>query len=208
MFSQLSIVNNALTEIGEATITSMSQNTRAARAASRIWEIEYAAALTRYRWNFARRRAVLAPDATAPAFGYTYRFLLPADCIAVIGTQNDLELNASYTSSRESHVVEGRYLLSDENPVNLYYIAKVDDLSTLNPDFVKVLSLQLAAALAYDLSTGVERVASIEGKLKEAVRQAKFSHAIQHTPERIEASSWVDSRHSLGGYGWRNDNAV
>ena len=194
MASQVEIVNNALVEIGEATITSIDQNTRAARTAKRVWDNVRREMLTRYRWNFAKKRATLAADVTAPAFGYTHAFTVPTDFLQLIGVYDSAEDQRQLTATRQAYASEGRKILYDGTALSIFYVADITDTAQFDPLFESALVYKLALRLAYDLSTGTGRSEAIQGFFTEAIKTAKFSNAIQNTPEVIQASEWVDSR--------------
>lgn len=194
MASQVEIVNNALVEIGEATITSIDQSTRAARAAKRVWENIRREMLTRYRWNFAKKRAVLAPDVATPVMGYTNQFTVPDDFLALIGVYDSSEDQRQLTTTRQAYASEGNKILWDGTALYIFYIANITDTGSFDPLFESALIYKLALRLAYDLSTGTGRLKDLEGFFTEAIKAAKFSNAIQNTPEVIQASDWVDSR--------------
>lgn len=194
MASQVEIVNNALVEIGEATITSIEQATRAARAAKRVWDNVRREMLTHYRWNFARKRAVLAPDATAPAFGYEAQFTVPSDFLALIGIYDSTEDQRQLTSTRQAYDREGDKILWDGTALYIFYVADITDTAKFDPLFESALVYKLAMRLAYDLSTGDGKAEGLKTMFSEAISSAKFSNAIQRTPEIIVASSWLDSR--------------
>lgn len=194
MSSQVEIVNNALVEIGEATITSIDQNTRAARAAKRVWNNVRREMLARYRWNFARKRAVLAPDATAPAFGWTAQFTVPNDFLVLIGVYDSLEDQRSLTATRQAYDREGDKILWDGTALYILYVADITDTGQFDPLFESALVYKLAMRLAYDLSTGDGKATSLQNLFSEAIKTAKMSNAIQRSPELIISSEWVDSR--------------
>ena len=84
--SDTEVVNSALIKIGAKTLTDLdTDSSREAVVARRSYPVQLDALLRRARWNFAKERVSLAPDGTAPTFGYENRFRLPADLISVIG---------------------------------------------------------------------------------------------------------------------------
>ncbi len=202
--SEVAIVNSALIKIGESPIVSLTQDTEAARVANRQYPIKRDELLRSYRWNFAIKRATLALDSVAPAFGFTHQFVLPDDNIRVIGIYDDTQPLQNYTSSRiqwkmESVEISGANqlrLLTTDSVSQVFYLAQITDVGLFDAQFAEALSLSLAVDLAYFLSTGDSRLAGIEARFTEVIRQAKLSDAIEGKPEVIEASDWVDSRYT------------
>lgn len=204
-FSQIELANAALRACGQNSITSISQDDKGAREISRAWNLVRTSTLTMYRWNFAKARAALAADPDAPTFGFARRFAKPSDMLTLIGIGDSRETQRNYTSSDIIYKTEGNYILTDEAaPLNVFYVRDVTDPAEFDPDFALVFSLSLAKDIYYSLAKGVDRYKQILNDLAMAVRAAKFSHAIENTPEVIQMSDWVDSRFSDGGpYGLR-----
>lgn len=192
--SDVSIINSALIKIGEATITSTGQSNKAARIAKVQYPIKRDELLRMYRWNFAMARAILAPESTAPEFGFSYKFLVPTDCVEVVGLFDDNEPQQNYTSSRTPFKVEGKYILADDDTLYVFYRKSVTDPTQFDAQFVEVLAWSLALDLAYDLTLDETTVARCDKGLEKAIKAAKVSNAIEGTPEMIQASEWLDSR--------------
>ena len=195
MASQVEIVNNALVEIGEQTITSMTQGTKAARVANRVWDSVRRDMLVRYRWNFAKGRASLAADASAPEFGYQRKFPVPEDFLSLIGVYDSAEDLRNYTATTHPYNLEAGHVLSDETVLYITYIKNITDTAQFDPAFENALVYKLALRLAPDLTGGSERIKQLSELFGDAIRTAKFSNAIQNSPEVIQASTWVDARH-------------
>lgn len=191
--TNVSIVNSALAAIGEDPISSLTQNSKAARMANRIFEPQRDRTLMRYRWVFAITRTILAADPTAPEFGYSAKFRVPSDLLMLIGVRDELDGTPQYTARRASHKREGAFILSNDTTLPIVYIRRVTDPTEFDPAFSEVLSLQLAIKLAPNL-TNSAATSDLKEQLSEAIRQARLNHAFQSTPEMIESSEWIDSR--------------
>ena len=193
--SETALVNSALVKIGEDRITSLSADTsRRAVIANQQYPIVRDALLCRHRWNFALARATLAQDATAPEFGFTYRYALPDDFLHFVGLYDENESAANYTATETIHKVEGQYVLLDEVEAQCVYIQRVTNTTLFHPLFGEALAWALAADLAYHLSQGPGNANRCNAVFEKKLKEAKIAGAFQGTPEIIEASSWVDSR--------------
>lgn len=193
--SEVEIVNSALIKIGERTITSFDDvNRKAARVSARQYPIRRDAMIRRYRWNFAMTRASLAPESPGPAFGFQNRFMLPADCIRLIGLFDDSEPLQNYTSSTKPHKVEGGFVHADGTELLVFYLKKETDVGQFDPLFAEVLAVDLAMDLAYNLSTGLDKLKDLRIDFNDLIAQAKRTDAIEGSPEIIVASDWIDSR--------------
>lgn len=197
MASQIQICNVALVHCGEASITSLNEDGKAARVLKRVYDVVLDQALTDYRWYFAVERAELAADPTAPAFGFSNRFQVPSDLLQLIGIGGDTnESKRNYTASETIFKREGQYIMADDAPLKIVYVKRVTDPSLYSPEFVKYLSYLLATTIFYDLTKGADRYTALVQGREQAAKQAKFKGAIQNTPEVIVASEWIDSRFS------------
>jgi len=199
-FSQVEIANGALTHCGEPSITSLDQDGKAARLLKRNYALVLKRVLTKYRWNFATKRAELAADPTAPEFGFAYRHRVPSDFLQLIGLYDGTGSQRNYTDTDTIFKLEGNYVLCDTTPVKIFYTANITDTSQYDPAFVAVLEYYLATKIFYDLTKGADRYSALVQEREKAVKEAKFSNAIQNTPEIIQASDWIDSRFSNGSY--------
>lgn len=140
--TSLDICNTALSHLGEAPIAAMDAGTTAARACNALYAPTLDEVLRSHRWNFATSRVVIdADEYTAPAFGWSYWYPLPDDCLRVC------EVNGSDNGDSKDWTIEGRSLLSNQSECNMVYIARVDDVDVMDALFVQALSLKLAQQL-------------------------------------------------------------
>lgn len=126
-------------------------------------------------WSFALTRVVLdTPDPTAPAFGYTYRHLLPEDALGIFKVLRSPNTEKSELYRNEDWIVENGYILSDLEVLYVRYIKRLDSVSiTLaSNQFVDILSLRLAAEMAIPVTEDKQLYAALlqeyEGRLIEA----------------------------------------
>src|SRR3546814_6931193 len=84
MTSVVSICNRALTLLGQKTITSLEDNSQAARLCVESYGPTRDAVLRDHPWNCAIARADLAALSEAPAFEFGRQFQLPPDCLRVL----------------------------------------------------------------------------------------------------------------------------
>lgn len=142
--SDTDICNLALGHLGEARVSSLNEDTVAARACALHYEQQRDQVLRSHRWNFAQRRVTLSQLSTAPAFGWSYQYELPADCLRV------LEVNGSEFGDviSDEYVIEGRILLTDADAVNMVYTRSIEDVGQFDALFVEALAVKLAVALS------------------------------------------------------------
>jgi len=169
------ICNLALGHLGEGRITSVDEDTVAARACALHYDAARDDLLRSHRWNFAVSRAVLAALVVDPLFGWSYQFALPANCLRVLEV-NDSEAGDWIT---DAFAIEGRNLLTNTSVVNLIYIRRVLDVSEFDALFVKAL----AAKLAVELS---ETIRGTTGKTAELMQA--YERAIAPLARRVDAN--------------------
>src|SRR5688572_8267905 len=115
--SDTEICNIALGHLGEAPITSLNEDSKAAWACNLHYALTRDELLRGHRWNFAKDRVQLSELAEGPAFGWARQFQLPADCLRVLEF-NDQEIGDWIS---EEYEIEGRRLLTDAAVARIVY---------------------------------------------------------------------------------------
>ncbi|MEK9796979.1 MAG: hypothetical protein VW713_09580, partial [Alphaproteobacteria bacterium] len=82
--SAVSICSNALLLLGDAPISSFDEDNDRTRLVANLYSAKRDRVLRAHPWNCATKREVLSPDATAPAFDWANRFLLPGDWLRTL----------------------------------------------------------------------------------------------------------------------------
>ena len=181
------ICNSALLKVGAERISSLSDDNKRAIAVNEQWTKIRDEVLQDHPWNFALTRADLAVDATAPEWGFVYRYPLPSDCLRVLKTEED-------DYGRTPWKVEGRYLLTDYAEAKILYIASITDPAQYTPKFAEAAALRLAADLAYHLRQSAALQESMLEAYKKFLSDAKAADAQEGTPDDFDADSWIDER--------------
>ena len=179
--SVVDICNSALQRVGATTILSISDNSPEARACSVAYDSNRRDELRKFKWNFAIKRVVLAPDATAPAFDYTYAFSMPSDCIRVLRPATaDLDWQ-----------VEGRKILTNDSAtLNLRYIADITDATQFDPSFYNVICAALAIDLVERLTQSNQKKQLLMKDYDEAIVLAKRANAFEAGPVDLPDDDW------------------
>ena len=109
--SPTDICNLALGHLGEARITSLEEDSVAARACALHYVNVRDEVLRSHRWNFAQDRKVLAALQDPPEFGWSRQYQLPLNCLRV------LEVNGSEAGDvlGSEYIVEGRRILTNSS---------------------------------------------------------------------------------------------
>lgn len=141
--SQVRIWNRALILLGSVErVTSISDSAPLASQIRDLWHESRRGAIVVHPWNFAIRRGRLNRAGIAPAFGYSAQFLLPDDCLRWLPVGRD---SCDWFEGEE----EGGFLLASETgPLNIRYIADVEDVLSWPAHFVELMAYKLAMDLA------------------------------------------------------------
>lgn len=175
--TQINLYNQAFFHLGLSRATSTTEDSKSVRAANEMYEVVRNELLALHNWNFATKRAVLAQDTTDPAYGYSYRYLLPSDFVRIVRLHD----------KGITYRIENGYLLSNESTIKLQYIAQVTDPSLFDPLFGQCLGLLLAWRISQHLVQNADDIRSrLRQEFDQALKTAKKVDSQQGTPERME----------------------
>ena len=165
MASVVQICNSALNQLGASSITALTEDSKNARICNERYETIRDAVYRSHPWNCLFKRVQLAQDTDTPAWGFTYQYTLPSDCLRVLQIK---DYNSDYK-------IEGRKLLIDESDVYLIYLAIETDVNQLDILLRETISAGLAQDIAYAITSNLQVT-----KLMAEKYQAKLSEA-RHT---------------------------
>ncbi len=200
MASTVDIANFALNNLGASNISSLDENSKAARIVNQRYESVRDAVFRAHPWNCLMQRSQLAQDTEAPAYGYAKQYSLPADpfCLRVLefstGTLSYPQDNITSNTGGPVFVIEGRKLLTDENSAQIKYIGRITDPQQYDASLIEALAARLAAEVCYAV-TGSTSMVQIQTSLYEAkMTEARFNDATEGATQRLEASDFIESR--------------
>ena len=165
MASVVQICNSALNQLGASSITALTENSKNARICNERYETIRDAVYRSHPWNCLVKRVQLAQDSDTPAWGFTYQYTLPSDCLRVLQIK---DYNSDYK-------IEGRKLLIEQSSVYLIYLAIETDVNQLDILLRETISAALAQNIAYVITSNLQ-----VAKLMAEKYQAKLSEA-RHT---------------------------
>lgn len=184
--SKVQIANLALMHVGENAITSFIEETNAARAINQVYDAVRDAVLTDHLWNFAVKRIIPGQSATAPIYGFTYKFDLPTDYLRLVGLEDNVE-----------YKLAGQFIECDSSTIKIKYIAENDTPGEYDSMFVSALALRLGSTIAERLTQSSALAKELFEAYEKALRAAKSVDAQSDYPDTVEATEWIDSR-SMG----------
>lgn len=186
-FSNTEICNLALGRIGARTIMDIDEDEKNARACKNAFELVVKEASRSYPWNCLKRRITCGRLVSAPAFGWSYAYQLPADCLAV------LQLNGWDGIPEDEFEIEGSTILTNAEEAKVQYIAYVSDSTKWDPllasAIVTLLASRVAITLRQDeplsqmLAQEYERIIAPKGATKSfgERRRQRFDPAAEST---------------------------
>jgi hypothetical protein len=182
------LANLALTKLGPGGgfITDFDSDTSVqAQCARRTFDAVRMEVNEVHHWRFARKRAALAAAPEAPAWGFASQFPLPEDFLRILSVEGS---NASYE-------VEGALLLSDESgPLNIRYLARIDDLSKYSPSFIAALAARWAAEMCPTITKSTSKSEDLWTQYGQALKQARRTDSIGSASEPAADGGWLNSR--------------
>lgn len=182
--SVVSVCNSALIKIGAARISSITQDTKSAIALNAIFAQIRDEVMAAHPWNFAIKRATLAPTSTEPEYEFDYEYDKPSDMLRILNTYPD---DIDYQE-------ENNKILTSESELLLRYIYRQDDPSTWSPGFAEALAWRLAREVCYNLTGNATMVQVCDEGYKKALAEARFVDGSVGTPQVLEADLWTQAR--------------
>lgn len=199
MASSVDICNLALLKLGSGSkITSLTDNSVAAIALNKAYDLVRKAELRAKYWAFALTRASLPAAATPPAWGFAAAFPLPADCLRVVQVNQYYQIPALLdynTADASAWAIEsGQILCNYSAPLKIRYVRDVTDTGT----FDALFNISFAARLAYEVCEQITnsntKKQSIAADYKAAIGEAVKTGAIEKPPALMGDDSWMMSR--------------
>lgn len=147
--NEVDICNLALQAIRVFPIESLSDQSPAARACARSYDVARDAALGSYAWNFAEKESELAVAAGETAVGWTYVYAIPSDFIGATKIYNAADDSTKIEFAiRADTAGNAKRILTNHINAVLIYTARIENENMFSPEFVDAF----VARLAIDLS--------------------------------------------------------
>jgi hypothetical protein len=183
------ICNRALQLVGANRIVDFDDNSPSARACDLVYEPRRDAELRAHSWRFAIRRASLAAVDPAPSWGRANEFLLPSDCLRLYQTYPELNgLDIDYE-------IEGRSILTDFTaPLEIRYIARIEDPNQMDSLFKEMLSHSMAIAFCEELTQSTTKKTELRDSYDEILKQARKANAFETRGITPPEDPWITVR--------------
>ena len=193
MASVVDICNGALNQLGATTILSLTEDSKNARLCNARYTQVRDGIFRSHPWNCLQKRTSLAKDATAPAWGFTAQFTLPADCLRLLYI---IDYDSNYK-------VEGRKILSNTSTMKILYISRVEDPNQYDELLRETLSAALAADIAFAVTSNNQTAQNMYQLFQDKLRDARFVDSTEGQnidqdlgmTDAIDAGSFINSRY-------------
>lgn len=193
----IEIINLALSDCGVDLIADINEDTAEGRQAKAKYGPIRDSVLESREWTFAKQRLLLAQDAVAPAFGYTYQYILPSNVIRVIRVYNNSGTINGRPDLVDDWVREGYRVLTDEaSPIFAEVLLRVDE-GAFSPGMVMALAARLTSAFAIPLTENRQLAKDFMDNYKALVTDAGAMDGSQGRTQRLRPPSLPGRRQIL-----------
>lgn len=204
--SVVQICNLALSHLGAAAISSLTEKSAEGIACDLHYETCRDAVLRDYPWNFATKRIAMAPLDDTPPAGWSLVYSLPTDCLLAREIVNSLGTDPIKFAIESNAGGSARVLLTDESQAVLIYTASVGEVTMFDPLFVEALSWKLASMICMPLTRDRNIMQMAQTMYLNTIALAQRADANEGEPETPAEAEWIVAR-GIGGGGqspWRS----
>ena len=192
MASTVEICNGALNQLGATTILSLTEDSKNARLCNSRFTQVRDSVFRSHPWNCLQKRVEIAADTTAPAWGFSFAYTLPADCLRLLRI---LDFDSNYK-------VEGRKILSNASSMKILYIGRITDPNEYDELLRETLSASLAADIAFAVTSNNTTATNMYNLFQDKLKDARFVDSTEGQnvdqdlgmADQIDASTFINSR--------------
>lgn len=185
--SKVAIANRALQKLGATRIESLTQDHPNARSMNACFDIVRDKLLRQYDWSFAITRDSIAADSDGPVWGDWDRFTKPNDFLRLMRDDE-----SGYAVDWK---IEGDFILSaDGAPLEIRYIARIEDPNKYDSTFVDALACDLAFECCEEISQSSGKKESLRQDRNDAIDEAKRTGAIEKAAQEFPEDDWITVR--------------
>ncbi len=188
MAALIDIVNMALQECGSEPVTLSDYNAdtyERGRAAKQAWDFVRKTVYRLHPWNPPEKYAQLDADATAPLWGFSTRYALPADFVRM------LEVDTT-----EPWHISGLWIYTDQtgDDLGIRYIFDETTYSNLDSTIVDTLVLYLACRIAKRITDDKALVGQLLARWDDFLKRAQSVDGQEQSDAEFEDDTWVQDR--------------
>lgn len=198
MTDKIGLLNAALREIGNETLSDTGEDVKAGRTLNDVYDRVLADCLASGSWNFATKTVQMDSDTgVTPNFGYGEVFAKPSDWVATVAVSADENFSAPLLT----YFDDVNYWSADVTPIYVRYVSNDTSwglaLSAWPPKFTRYVELELADRSVIALtqsSADKERIARDRDRAR---RDAKNQDSMNEAqPKFAPPGRWTLARGS------------
>ena len=176
MADAVSLCNLALQGLGSNSITSLTQNSTAAKACNRVYEHARDTELRSHQWGFARAQVQIAADST--------------NCLRILPTEGQ-----DGSSMQDDFQTFGRYIHTDHaSPINLIYVQRVTDVEQMDQCFKDLLVKRIANDVCEKVTQSNKKRELARAEYIAARNMARKTNSFEKPPTEPPEDEWVTAR--------------
>ncbi len=189
MPSQLSIINLALTRLGQANIGSLEEVSTEASTAMAIYDTVLRAVLQDHAWAFnTKREALTLLDEDAYGTGFSLVYAIPEDCLQIYEIWNE-----NSCAQRVPFIEENGKIYTNKYNAILVYGAYENLPEKYSPLFIDAFAYRLAAELSIPLSQRSSMFESMMDVYNNIINNAKFKSSTSLVPN-YQKPAYIQAR--------------
>jgi hypothetical protein len=194
MTERVDIANIALSLLGQNEIESLEDSGKAATQMKLHYTIARDATLEAYEWTFAMTRFIPNALEDPPLWGWEFAFPIPVDVLRVLQVDRNTATAAVIRDNRQQrnqvdHVVEGKEILTNENPIYCTGIKRIEQEGMFSNLFAHAFAAKLAFLTCYAITESHGKLDRIAGIYKGFITEAKTRDGMQSTTRRMRTRS-------------------
>lgn len=191
---RVDIANIALNLLGQDAITSIDDDSDAARLIKVHYEIAKNATLEACEWSFAIKRFIPAKLAAAPLWGFGAAFEIPSDILRLLQVDRNqtspffsspLETDSLERRDQIFHVVESGQILCNEDVIFCTGIRRIDDEGIFSNLFAHAFAAKLAMLCTYAITESNSKFQAMAGVYAAFLKEARSRDNQQGSTKRL-----------------------
>lgn len=187
MVTKVTICSDAALLVGSPPISDLTDDTTEARLTSNLFEMVRDELLRYHPWSFAVKRVELSPISTPPPYGFKYIFNCPFDMLRLLSIDS--------TEICTDFALENRKILTNISSVKLRYVYRNEDAASWAPDFVSIVTYELASQIAYPIAKSDALRQTLAQQAQYKLMLAKANNGMELPSQEIHGNILLAARY-------------
>ena len=200
--SPVDIANLALDKLGQPSITSFNNESKAARLCNRMYPLAKDYVFRMFPWRRLRTRGLLAASTQTHAWGYQFEFPLPVDLLRLLDVASGQLTSFSGGSNmmQSGWELEGNSILTNvQGPLQIRYIKNSDDPGEWDRLMIHTIAAYMAKDMAEALTQDHKKKVFAVSDFALITEEARHANAQEGNPVRLNSpDSWETVRWTGG----------